>query len=146
MISCLERVNLKLDPRVLGVFDTLEIQHMLTPFGKTVRKMRIDLGLTLKSMAEAMGMTSSYLSAIETGKRAVTKPVLDSIIGYLNADEKQKEKLISAARDSQQSVEISLSGKNDHAREVAIAFARSFDELNEEDFRNLRQILNRKQQ
>ena len=119
---------------------------MLTPFGKTVRKMRIDLGLTLKSMAEAMGMTSSYLSAIETGKRAVTKPVLDSIIGYLNADEKQKEKLISAARVSQQSVEISLSGKNDHAREVAIAFARSFDELNEEDFRNLRQILNRKQQ
>ena len=119
---------------------------MLTPFGKTVRKMRIDLGLTLKSMAEAMGMTSSYLSAIETGKRAVTKPVLDSIIGYLNADEKQKEKLISAARDSQQSVEISLSGKNAHAREVAIAFARSFDELNEEDFRNLRQILNRKQQ
>ncbi|HDT3902130.1 TPA: helix-turn-helix transcriptional regulator [Raoultella ornithinolytica] len=119
---------------------------MLTPFGKTVRKMRIDLGLTLKSMAEAMGMTSSYLSAIETGKRAVTKSVLDSIIGYLNADEKQKEKLISAARDSQQSVEISLSGKNDHAREVAIAFARSFDELNEDDFRNLRQILNRKQQ
>ncbi|EFV0031205.1 hypothetical protein H3I33_005062 [Salmonella enterica] len=68
------------------------------------------------------------------------------MIGYLNADEKQKEKLISAARDSQQSVEISLSGKNGHAREVAIAFARSFDELNEEDFRNLRQILNKKEQ
>lgn len=119
---------------------------MLTPFGKTVRKMRIDLGLTLKNMAEAMGVTSSYLSAIETGKRAVTKPVLDSIIGYFSADEKQKQMLISAARDSQQSVEISLSGKNDHAREVAIAFARSFDELNENDFRKLRQILNQKQQ
>lgn len=117
---------------------------MLTPFGKTVRKMRIDLGLTLKSMAESMGVTSSYLSAIETGKRAVTKPVLDSIISYFNADEKQKEKLINSARDSQQSVEISLSGKNGYAREVAIAFARSFEDLNEDDFQHLRQILNKK--
>jgi transcriptional regulator with XRE-family HTH domain len=47
---------------------------MLTPFGKKVRKLRIDVGVTLKSMADAMGVTSSYLSAIETGKRAVTDP------------------------------------------------------------------------
>ncbi len=116
---------------------------MLTPFGKTVRKLRIDLGITLKSMAEAMGMTSSYLSAIETGKRTVTKPILDSIVNFFNASPTQKEELIKAARDSQQSVEINLSGRGENAREVAIAFARNFDELNEKDFAKLRDLLNK---
>ncbi|WP_114192495.1 helix-turn-helix domain-containing protein [Edaphovirga cremea] len=116
---------------------------MLTPFGKTVRKIRIDLGITLKSMAEAMGMTSSYLSAIETGKRTVTKPILDSIINFFNASPEQKEELLKAARDSQQTVEINLSGRGENARQVAMAFARNFDELSDTDFAKLRNLLNK---
>lgn len=118
---------------------------MLTPFGKKVRKLRIDVGVTLKSMADSMDVTSSYLSAIETGKRAVTKPVLDSIITFFSKEGVQaKDELIQAARDSQQSVEINLSGKASHAREVAIAFARNFDELNANDFHKLSELLNKK--
>lgn len=115
---------------------------MLTPFGKKVRKLRIDVGVTLKSMADSMGVTSSYLSAIETGKRAVTDPVLNSIIGYFSgAGVHAKDELAKAARDSQQSVEINLSGKNQNAREVAMAFARNFDELSDEEFTRLRELL-----
>lgn len=115
---------------------------MLTPFGKKVRKLRIDVGVTLKSMADSMGVTSSYLSAIETGKRAVTDPVLNSIIGYFSgAGVNAKAELAKAARDSQQSVEINLSGKNQNAREVAMAFARNFDELSDEEFTRLRELL-----
>ena len=119
---------------------------MLTPFGKKVRKLRIDVGVTLKSMADAMGVTSSYLSAIETGKRAVTDSVLKSITHYfVNEGVHAENELAKAARDSQQSVEINLSGKNQSAREVAMAFARNFDELNEDEFRRLRELLTKKQ-
>ncbi|MCH4196702.1 helix-turn-helix domain-containing protein [Serratia liquefaciens] len=119
---------------------------MLTPFGKKVRKLRIDVGVTLKSMADAMGVTSSYLSAIETGKRAVTDPVLKSIISYFtNEGVHAGDELTKAARDSQQSVEINLSGKNHNAREVAMAFARNFDELNDDEFKRLRELLTKKQ-
>lgn len=119
---------------------------MLTPFGKKVRKLRIDVGVTLKSMADAMGVTSSYLSAIETGKRAITDQLLNSIIGFFNnAGVSAAEDLKVAARDSQQSVEINLSGKNQNAREVAMAFARNFDELNDDEFRRLRELLTKKQ-
>ncbi|ALB49907.1 helix-turn-helix transcriptional regulator [Cronobacter sakazakii] len=118
---------------------------MLTPFGKKVRKLRIDVGVTLKSMADAMGVTSSYLSAIETGKRAVTSQVLDSIINYFVGEGIQaREELTKAARDSQQSVEINLSGKTERAREAAMAFARNFDELSDSDFARLRDLLNKK--
>ncbi len=116
---------------------------MLTPFGKTVRKMRIDLGITLKSMADAIGMTSSYLSAIETGKRAVTQPILNSVINFFGADNGKKQELMDAALESQQSVEIGLSGRDGTARDTAIAFARSFDELSEEDLTQLNNILNK---
>ena len=119
---------------------------MLTPFGKKVRKLRIDVGVTLKSMADAMGVTSSYLSAIETGKRAVTDPVLKSIISYFtNEGVHAGDELTKAARDSQQSVEINLSGKNQNAREVAMAFARNFDELSDDEFKRLRELLTKKQ-
>lgn len=118
---------------------------MLTPFGKKVRKLRIDVGVTLKSMADSMAVTSSYLSAIETGKRAITKPVLDSIISYFDSmGVHEDEALRKAARDSQQSVEINLSGKGVQAREVALAFARSFDGMSESDFARLTQLLDKK--
>lgn len=119
---------------------------MLTPFGKQVRKLRIDVGVTLKSMADAMGVTSSYLSAIETGKRAITDQVLNSIISYFgNVGVLANAELAKAARDSQQSVEINLSGKNQNAREVAMAFARNFDELSDDEFARLRELLTKKQ-
>ncbi|ALL19849.1 DNA-binding protein [Enterobacter sp. E20] len=97
-------------------------------------------------MADAMGVTSSYLSAIETGKRAVTDPVLKSIISYFsNEGVHAGDDLTKAARDSQQSVEINLSGKNQNAREVAMAFARNFDELSDDEFKRLRELLTKKQ-
>lgn len=115
---------------------------MLTPFGKAIRKMRIDEGMSLKSMADSLGVSSSYLSAVETGKRAVTKPLLDGISNGMNISETQKAELIRAAKISQQSVELNLAGRGEKAREVAIAFARSFEELSDSDIQKLKQLLN----
>lgn len=42
---------------------------MLTAFGKEVRKIRLDRGELLKTMADSLGVKSSYLSAIEHGKK-----------------------------------------------------------------------------
>lgn len=118
---------------------------MLTPFGKTIRKLRIDLGLTLKSMADAIGVTSSYLSAIETGKRSVTESLLKSTIEYFSKKGVTAEsELKKAAIESQQYVGINLAGSSQNAREVAIAFARNFDELDDEDFNRLHELLVKK--
>ncbi|WP_309460957.1 helix-turn-helix transcriptional regulator [Escherichia coli] len=43
-------------------------RNMVTSFGKTLRKMRIDRGMVLKNMADLLGVSSAYLSAIELGK------------------------------------------------------------------------------
>ena len=44
---------------------------MLTPFGQIVRKKRIDKFLTLKEMADALGVSSAFLSAVEMGRKAI---------------------------------------------------------------------------
>lgn len=44
---------------------------MLTDLGRLLRKIRIDHGEILKDMANRFGVTASYLSAVENGKRAV---------------------------------------------------------------------------
>ncbi|WP_300320728.1 helix-turn-helix transcriptional regulator [Idiomarina sp.] len=116
---------------------------MLTPFGKAVRKLRIDLGVTLKSLAESLDKTSSYISAIETGKRSVTGDILEQIINALNPSSVVEQELREAAELSQTSVEVKLKGKNQTAREAALLFARNFDELNEDDYEKLKKLLNK---
>lgn len=116
---------------------------MLTPFGKSVRKLRIDLGITLKSLAEGLGKTSSYISAIETGKRSVTDEILEQIISFLGPTSEVEKELREAAEQSKSSVELNLSGKNQTARQAALLFARNFDELSEDDYEKIRQIIER---
>lgn len=44
---------------------------MLTPFGKLCRKIRIDHDELMEDMARKLDVTTSYLSAVERGKRKV---------------------------------------------------------------------------
>ena len=41
----------------------------MTPFGDRMRKLRAERGITLKEMADGLGVSSAYLSALEHGKR-----------------------------------------------------------------------------
>jgi len=116
---------------------------MLTPFGKSVRKLRIDLGITLKSLAESIGKTSSYISAIETGKRPITDDILEEVINFFRPTPEVEKELRTAAEQTKGSVEINLSGKNQTARQAALLFARNFDELSEEDYEKIKQIIDK---
>ena len=42
---------------------------MITAFGKFLRILRMDNGEILKTMAEKLEVTSSFLSAVENGKK-----------------------------------------------------------------------------
>lgn len=42
-----------------------------TPFGERLAALRAERGMTLKDLAVRLGVTSAYLSALETGQRGV---------------------------------------------------------------------------
>lgn len=52
---------------------------MATEFGKFCRKLRIDNDEHMVNMAEKLGVTSSYLSAVENGKRKVPEEWFNEI-------------------------------------------------------------------
>ncbi|WP_154983171.1 helix-turn-helix transcriptional regulator [Paenibacillus xylanexedens] len=114
---------------------------MLTQFGVFCRKLRIDNGELLKNMADKLEVTSSYLSAVETGKRNVPHDWIEKIsnIYQLNAESAQVLKF--AIENSQQSVKIDLKNTSNQEKNLVMAFAREFKELNEDDKSKILSIL-----
>ncbi|MBA4209552.1 MAG: transcriptional regulator, partial [Parvibaculum sp.] len=66
----------------------------MTPFGRKLRELRAERGITLKDMAAALRVTPAYLSALEHGKRG--RPswrLVQAIIGYFNVIWDEAEEL-----------------------------------------------------
>ncbi|MBK3780237.1 helix-turn-helix transcriptional regulator [Paraburkholderia aspalathi] len=58
---------------------------MLTTFGQTVRLLRIERGLLLKNMADALKLSSAQLSAIEVGRSPLSKEIGEKTVEYFRA-------------------------------------------------------------
>lgn len=114
---------------------------MLTQFGKFTRKLRIDNGELLKEMADKLGVTSSYLSAVETGKRNAPHDWLEKLTALYRLSVEEVAALNSAIEMSQLSVKIDLHNSNARDKNLAMAFAREFKELNEDDKSKILRIL-----
>lgn len=107
----------------------MEDRLMLTEFGKTLRKIRIDRNEILKDMAEKLGVTVSYLSAVENGKREVPDTWINDISYWYQLSELEKEMLRESAFNSKKKISLDLNNLNANQREAAITFAREFKEL-----------------
>jgi transcriptional regulator with XRE-family HTH domain len=96
----------------------------MTPFGRFMRNLRTEKGLLLKDVADMLGVTSAYVSALEHGKKGAPSGVhLSKLENALKLDAEQRRALRAAARDSISSMEIP-SKATPFAFETANAFAR----------------------
>lgn len=94
--------------------------------GKILRKMRVDAGETAGVMAGKLGVTASYLSAIELGKRRMTLKLAERIFCAYRLPGKDMAKIRSAYMGN---LAINLCGCNDRQIETAISFVKSFRKL-----------------
>lgn len=69
---------------------------MLTEFGKITRKLRIDNDILLKDMANALNISSAFLSKLETGKSKPNLKLAYKIKDIYNLDDKAYNDLINA--------------------------------------------------
>ena len=92
----------------------------MTPFGERMRKLRAERGVTLKQMADDIGVSSAYLSALEHGQRG--RPgwhLVQRIITYFNIIWDEAEDVARLARISHPRVVIDTSGLDPRATEFA---------------------------
>ena len=110
----------------------------MTPFGARLREIREARGMTLKSMAAAIGVSPAYLSALEHGRRGrPTWDLLQRIIGHLNIIWDEAEALQATARRSHPRVVVDSGGLTPTHVELANVIASRLREFSEAEAQEL---------
>jgi transcriptional regulator with XRE-family HTH domain len=114
----------------------------MTPFGQRMREMRAERGILLKDMAEALGVTPTYLSALEHGRRG--KPnwaFIQRVIQYFNVIWDEAEALARLADLSHPRIVIDTAGLSPKATALANRLATTIRECDEDTLDRLAAIL-----
>ena len=72
----------------------------LTPFGKELRKLRIDHSMSLQLLGEKINISTAHLSAMERGDRNVVFGIFKRISKVFKLKESEKVKLMELANKS----------------------------------------------
>jgi transcriptional regulator with XRE-family HTH domain len=119
----------------------------MTPFGDKMRRLRAARGVTLKEMAEELGVSSAYLSALEHGKRG--RPgwhLIQRILSYFNIIWDDAEEVARLARISHPRITIDTSGLSPKATELANRLADDIAKLDVAALDELLAALDRRRQ
>lgn len=115
---------------------------MITELGKQLRKIRIDNEETLKIMASYLNVSSSFLSAVETGYKKAPQKWVQLLSQKYQLNKEQIEELQRNINDAVPNVKISLRNTNNTKRKVALSFSRSFISMTDQEAKQIMAILN----
>ena len=114
-----------------------------TKFGELFKIYRIKNGETLNDASIFLGVTNSFISAVELGKKKVPKKWFEIIAEHYKLKDEERKELEEAKEESKSNVKISLTDSTLFQRDLAMAFQRSFDNISEETANEIIDILNR---
>lgn len=112
--------------------------------GRFLRKLRIDRGEILYDMAQRMNCSTAFISALELGKRQVTRDFRDRLCKAYELSPEQCVEFDDAIALAKDKVEIGLQGLNQNSRDMLLAFARKVQTLNDEDSSKLLEFLTKR--
>ena len=114
----------------------------MTLFGKELKKLRIDLGITLAEMANTVGISSAFLSAVENGRKKAPATLLDSLASNYKEVRDHKNRYEILINQARSEVVLQLNNPSYKDSSIATALARKFGTLTESDKDALLNILN----
>lgn len=114
----------------------------MTPFGERLRQLRAERGWSLKQMAEALGVSAAYLSALEHGRRGrPTHAMVVAVCAQLNIIWDEADELHRLARLSHPRITVDTAGLSAAATELANLLAERIRKLPPEQVEQLLAIL-----
>lgn len=114
---------------------------MLTKFGKYCRKLRIERNEILKDMSEKLGVTVSYLSAVENGNRSIPADWQDKLSQMYALNDLEAHELKIAIIDTNEEIRLKLRKGDITKQEFALKLARKFDTLTQDEIEKISKIL-----
>ena len=109
----------------------------LSQFGKELRKHRVEIGVRLNTLAKEIGVSSSFLSAVETGAKSPSIALVDLLGRALELSDADVRTLHELAARDRKSVSVDLEHADTDSRALATAFARKFNSLSQEQIHRL---------
>ena len=114
----------------------------MTPFGVRLRQLRAERGIGLKEMADALGVSGAYLSALEHGRRGrPTHAMVVAICAQLNIIWDEADELMRLARISHPRVTVDTAGLSPAATELANLLAERIRNLPPERTERILQLI-----
>ncbi|MBQ7188287.1 MAG: helix-turn-helix domain-containing protein [Kiritimatiellae bacterium] len=113
----------------------------LTELGRFLRKLRIDRGELLRDMAKKLGVTVSFLSAVENGKRGMPSEWGNLLSNVYRLSPEQCGELDVAVAASEKGVALKFDGLSSTNRRLSAAFARKIRSFTQEEQKKLEEIL-----
>lgn len=115
-----------------------------TKFGEFVRILRIKCHQVMGDMAEVLGTSVPFLSAVENGKKNVPNDWIDKIILHYRLSEAETDELREAIEESKMQYKITAGNAGITKRKAALQFARSFDNMDDETATKILELLSKK--
>ncbi len=114
---------------------------MATEFGDKVQKLRQLAGMTLFDVAQKMGLSTAFLSAVENGRKRVPEDFVDRLSKVLPDAKAQVGELEALANQAREQVVLPLPKASRQDADLATALARKFNTLSESQKKRIRAIL-----
>ncbi len=115
-----------------------------TKFGEFVRILRIKNHEVMGDMAKVLGASLPFLSAVENGKKNVPAEWVEKITTHYNLSENEQQEMLEAIEESKTQYKIVMNDAGTNQRKVALKFARSFDELDDDTAIKILKLLSEK--
>lgn len=112
-----------------------------TEFGEYFRILRLKHREVLASAAVLLGVTSSFISAVECGKKQIPEDWETKIINHYNLNKKEQDELKKAIERSKSSIKIDLVDASIIQKDIALQFQRSFKDLDDDTISKIQLLL-----
>ena len=114
---------------------------MISKFGIEMRKFRVETGESLRIMADRIGVSATFLSAMEVGRKPIPIEYAKKIKEIYNLGEEEYIKLYEAIIETNEHVDIEIDKMNEAQKEVSMVFARKIENADPELVEKLRKVL-----
>jgi len=114
----------------------------MNEFRKIMKHYRIDNEISMADMAKKMGVSTSYLSHMETGMRKLTPTFADKVFENFDLSEEDKEIISKIVIENRSEIVIKLESLDKNKQEIVKLFYSKLQTLSKDQEFYIEKILN----
>jgi len=115
-----------------------------TSFGEYVRILRIKRHELLGDMADKLGTSLAFLSAVENGRKNIPESWFNALVSLYDLSDEEQTALRDAIDESRLQYKIVPKSAGKIQRQAAMCFTRAFDDMDDKTAQEIIDIINKR--